>query len=297
MLRSIFFLIPFLTFQSCRSQKAETLPSQKDDNSLLWEISGKGLKEPSYLFGTFHLMCKKDIAFSTNLLKGLERSNELYLEMDLDDAANTLGAIFFMNMKDGKTLKDLYTPEDYNRLEHFFKDSLQTGLSLFQKMKPNFLEAMLYPKMMPCAQMSGIEQELMIIAKKQNKTINGFETIAFQAGIFDSIPYEKQAEALLQTIDSIESYSKTFNSMLEVYQKQHLDELQHLLDQEPGFSDTKEVMLDNRNKNWVIQLREILPEKNIFIAVGAGHLVGENGLISLLKKEGYTLRPIENTTK
>jgi uncharacterized protein YbaP (TraB family) len=85
--------------------------------------------------------------------------------------------------------------------------------------------------------------------------------------------------------------------MLEVYQKQHLDELQHLLDQEPGFSDTKEVMLDNRNKNWVIQLREILPEKNIFIAVGAGHMVGENGLISLLKKEGYTLRPIENTTK
>ena len=85
--------------------------------------------------------------------------------------------------------------------------------------------------------------------------------------------------------------------MLEVYQKQHLDELQHLLDQEPGFSDTKEVMLDNRNKNWVIQLREILPEKNIFIAVGAGHLVGENGLISLLKKEGYILRPIENTTK
>jgi hypothetical protein len=56
-------------------------------------------------------------------------------------------------------------------------------------------------------------------------------------------------------------------------------------------------MLDNRNKNWVIQLREILPEKNIFIAVGAGHMVGENGLISLLKKEGYTLRPIENTTK
>jgi uncharacterized protein YbaP (TraB family) len=85
--------------------------------------------------------------------------------------------------------------------------------------------------------------------------------------------------------------------MLEVYQKQHLNELQHLLDQEPGFSDTKEVMLDNRNKNWVTQLRDILPQKNIFIAVGAGHLVGENGLISLLKKEGYTLRPIENTSK
>jgi uncharacterized protein YbaP (TraB family) len=85
--------------------------------------------------------------------------------------------------------------------------------------------------------------------------------------------------------------------MLEVYQKQHLDELQHLLDQEPGFADSKAVMLDNRNKNWVTQLRDILPQKNIFIAVGAGHLVGENGLISLLKKEGYTLRPIENTSK
>ena len=53
-------------------------------------------------------------------------------------------------------------------------------------------------------------------------------------------------------------------------------------------------LLDDRNKNWVGQLKNILKEKNIFIAVGAGHLVGKNGLIELLKKEGYTVKPLLN---
>ena len=61
-----------------------------------------------------------------------------------------------------------------------------------------------------------------------------------------------------------------------------------------GMNDNRDVLLDNRNKNWVDQLKKILPANNIFIAVGAGHLVGEKGLISLLRKAGYTLRPLMN---
>ena len=91
------------------------------------------------------------------------------LEMDMDDPANTLGALFYMNMNDGKTLKDLYTPEEYARVEHFFKDSLKTSMMMLQKMKPNFLQALLYPKMMPCKTMSGMEEAIMQLTKKDKK--------------------------------------------------------------------------------------------------------------------------------
>lgn len=294
-MKSIIFCLTIFFFQSCRSQKTEVLPGESGNNTLLWEISGKGLKNPSYLFGTFHLMCRDDIHFSANLKKALSGSKELYLEMDMDDPANTLGAIFFINMKEGKTLKDLYAPDEYKRLEIFFKDSLGMGLALLQRMKPGFLEAMLYPKMMPCKNMSGVEQELMVLAKNEKKEISGLETIATQAAVFDSIPYVNQAKDLLKTIDSIEIYQQYFDTMLHVYKSQQLTELEKMFQQtEFGLNDNKDILLDRRNKNWVSQLNTILPEKNIFIAVGAGHLVGEYGLIALLKKEGYTLRPIMN---
>ena len=293
-MRYLIFIFSLFLVSSCRSQQKNELPSNTDGNTLLWEISGKDLKHPSYLFGTFHMMCKDDIRFSENLRKALTSSKELMLEMDLDDPSNTLGAIFFINMKNGKTLKDLYSADEYKRLEKYFKDSLGTGLMMLQRMKPNFLEAMLYPKMMPCRTMSGVEEELMKLAKTSKKEITGLETIAFQASVFDSIPYDTQAKDLLRTIDSIQNYRLYFDTMLNIYKNQQLSQMESLFEKEPGFEDTKDVLLNQRNKNWVVQLKSIMPRKNIFIAVGAGHLPGEMGLIALLKKEGYTVRPIQN---
>jgi len=292
-----FLLIPVFFFQFCNAQPVKKLPSNTDDNTLLWEISGNGLTKPSYLFGTFHLMCRENIHFSDNLKEALHGASEVYFEMDLDDASNTLGAVFFMNMKDGKTLKDLYNDNEYARITTFFKDSLRTGLAMFQRMKPGFLAAMLYPKMMPCKNMSGVEQELLAMVAKDKKEIKGFETIANQSAAFDSIPLSQQASELLKSIDSFHSYQKNFDQLIKGYLSQQITSFDTLFtDTLKGGFDARfeELLLNRRNRNWVDQLKKILPEKNIFIAVGAGHLVGEQGLIALLRKQGYTLRPILN---
>ena len=294
-MKHIYIIFPLIYLQSCIAQPVEKIPTNKDDNTLLWEISGNHLSKPTYLFGTFHLMCKEDIHFSKELKTAVTNAEEVYFEMDLDDPSNTLGALFFMNMKDGKALKDLYTDIEYTRLDHYFEDSLAISLAIFQHMKPSFLEAMLYPKMMPCKTMSGIEEELLKIATEQKKEIKGFETIQFQASVFDSIPYTNQAKDLLKTIDSIDTYKKYFDTMLNVYKTQQLSEIETMFTKaEFGMQKNQDILLDNRNKNWVEQLNKILPAKNLFIAVGAGHLVGEKGLIALLRKAGYTLRPLLN---
>ena len=295
-MRYSLLVLPILFFQYCRSQTADKIKTNTDSNSLLWEISGNGLSKPSYLFGTFHLMCKEDIQFSANLKKAVNNSKEVYFEMDLDDPANTIGALFFINMKNGTTLKDLYSPEEYTRVEHFFTDSLKMGMMMLEKMKPNFLQALLYPKMMPCKTLSGVEEEIMQLAKSGKKEIRGFETIAFQASVFDSIPYADQAKDLLHMIDSLDTYAAYFDTMLSVYKKQHLSELEKMFS-DPQFNmdeKNQDILLDRRNADWVSQLNKILQGKNIFIAVGAGHLVGEKGLIALLRKAGYTLRPLVN---
>ncbi len=293
-MRIFYFSATLFVIQSCTAQNILKLPVNKDNNTLLWEISGKTLKQPSYIFGTFHILCKDDIQFSANLQAAVKVSNRVYFEMDLDDPKNTLGGMFFMNMKD-KTLDDLYTVEELQKVTKFYKDSLKMNLSYFNKMKPMMLAALLYPRMMPCKTPSGVEIELMTIAKKEKKEIYGFETIEFQSSIFDSIPYGVQAKDLLKNIDSMNKYKLYFNRMVQTYKNQQTDSLVAIVN-DKTFSDgeNNDALLKNRNLNWVKQLKIILPKTNIFMAVGAAHLFGKDGLIDLLTKDGYTIKPIVN---
>jgi len=295
MLKPITFLLVCITFCNLlMGQPFSKTDYDKDNNSLLWEISGKDINQPSYLLGTFHLMCKEDIHFSENLLKAFKYSSALYLEIDLDDPTNTFGALKYMYMKDGVSLSKLYDSIQYKKIQKFFIDSLHMNMGMIEKMKPTFASSLVYPFLMKCKSTDGIEIELIIISKEQKKETLGFETVAFQASVFDAIPYETQATELYKIIDSIDVYKLNFNKMLSLYQSQQLDQIEKSFNDEPGFEEQKDVLLTNRNKNWVSQLKSILPQKNIFIAVGAGHLAGEQGLIQLLKNEGYTLKPIYN---
>ena len=279
----------------CRAQTSFTFKKQNNNNTLLWEVRGHGLKSPSFLFGTFHLLCKDDIHFSDQLKAAVKSSNEIYMELDMDDPATLLDGMLYMNMKDGKKLSDLYTPEEYKKLTSYFSDSLQMPLMLLQSAKPYFLVAMLYPKMMKCPSATGVEEELLKIAKEDKKEIKGLETVKFQASIFDSIPYEWQAKELLNNIDSFSYYKTQFDQLVTLYKNQMLDSMQDMdLKSEFGSDQYEDLLVKDRNKKWIGELNEIMKKESVFVAVGAGHLTGDDGLISLLKKEGYKVDPLVN---
>ncbi len=122
----------------CRAQQEHSFTVQKSTNTLLWQVSGNGLKHPSFLFGTFHLLCKDDIHFSDQLKQAVKESNEVYMELDMDDPSILLSGMLYMNMRDGKKLSDLYTPEEYKKLENYFTDSLNTPMMYVSKSKALF---------------------------------------------------------------------------------------------------------------------------------------------------------------
>ena len=280
---------------ACKAQGDDSFIKQKDDNTLLWKVSGNGLKKPSFLFGTFHLLCKDDIHFSDQLVKAVKLCDKIYMEMDMDDPSMLLGSMLYMNMKDGKKLEDLYTPEEYQRLQSYFADTLKMPVMLLQRAKPYFLVALLYPRMMQCSNPVGVETELVKMAKEDGKEIRGLETMQFQASVFDTIPYEWQAKELLKNIDSFSVYKDEFDTTLSFYKNQQLNSLKNMINKsEFGSDQYSDLLLNNRNKNWVSQLKEIMKNESVFVAVGAGHLVGDSGVISLLRKEGYKVEPLEN---
>ena len=291
----LFYSLSTILFMGCKAQQNQSFVKQKNDNTLLWEVSGNGLKKPSFLFGTFHLLCKDDIHFSDQLKKAMKASDEIYMELDMDDPSIMLSGMLYMNMKDGKKLEDLYTPEEYKRLQNYFADTLKMPIMLLQSAKPYFLVALLYPRMMNCPSPSGVEEELVKIAKADKKEIKGLETMQFQASVFDSIPYEWQAKELLKSIDSFSVTKEEFITMLGFYKNQQMDSLKNMIGKSEFGSDKyDDLLLKNRNKNWVGQLKEIMKKESVFVAVGTGHLVGDFGLINLLRKEGYKVEPLEN---
>ena len=295
MKKMIFYGLLMTLFFGCKAQKVPSFVQNANGNTLLWEVSGKGLDKPSFLFGTFHLLCKQDIHFSDQLKKAFNYSDEIYMELDMDDPSTMLGGMLYMNMRGDTTLSDLYTAQEYTRLKKYFSDTLKMPLTLLQKAKPYFLVALLYPRMMNCSSPAGVEEELVKLAKDDKKDIQGLETMQFQASVFDSIPYEWQAKELLKNIDSFSVNKQEFGAMVDFYKKQEMDSIKTMLGKSEFGSDKyDDLLLNDRNKKWVKKLDTIMKKESVFVAVGAGHLVGDQGLISLLRNQGYKVTPLGN---
>src|SRR5688572_32233076 len=98
--------------------------SQKNsnaENTLLWKISGNGLKKPSYLFGTIHMLCKEDAGLSDSLKNIIKNVKEVYFEVDLDNMFEMLTVMSKMKMRGDTTLQDLLSETDYEKVKNYFK--------------------------------------------------------------------------------------------------------------------------------------------------------------------------------
>lgn len=262
------------------------------ENSLLWEITSPGQAKPSYLFGTIHLICPADFSLSDSLKATLARTQQVALEIDMDDPGMMTGMMKSMNMTDGNELKKLVTEQEYARLAKFYKDSVGVGIAMFEKAKPFILMGPLFNAVLAC-QPQSYEMSLVELAAKQKSEVIGIETLDEQMAIFDTIPYKEQVKTIISMIDSLPQARKEFSNLVALYKSQKINDLYNLMmASNYGMDGNEEVMLFSRNLKWVPRIRKIAAEKPTFFAVGAGHLGGDRGIISLLRKDGFKVRAI-----
>ncbi len=297
-------LLSFVPLVFAQTTKADSTAAQEkkveDRNALLWKVTGKGLKNPSYVFGTIHLIHEKDFLFTPAMEEAFSASKAVAFEIKLDDMNNMSSQMSMMMkafMEDGKTLRDLISKEDYEVVQkHFSKIGLP--LVLLERMKPMFLSALasgdISPEKMSSGEIVSYEFKLMDKAKAQNKPISGLETMEFQMSLFDSIPYEAQAKMLVDGIRSSDASEDQFRKMVELYKSQDLEGMQRMVTgDEEGFGKYEDILLAKRNQSWIPLMVTAMEKQSTFFAVGAGHLPGEQGVIALLEKQGYTLIPIK----
>ncbi len=245
------------------------------NNSLLWKVNGKGLHNPSFIFGTMHLMCAEDALLSDVLKSVIEYADEIYFEMDLNDLYDTSGSQLGYMHAD-TLLKSLYTEQEYARIMDFFeKHNMSSQFESVQNMQPLLITSLIYQTVLPCEQSDGMELVIMKYAQLFDKKLNGLETAAFQAALLDQIPYAVQAKELLRGIDTVESFQQHIEQITNLYKKQDITGLLELACKtEYNDQMVLDILLHNRNKNWAQQFEDISAGKKLLIAVGAGHLAG-----------------------
>lgn len=280
--------------------KAKATAQAATTKSLLWEISGNGLKQPSYLYGTYHLLNSSYLNTAPEVMERFMESRGLVVETEIDSAKMMqLGAK--MVMPDNK-LSNLLSKEDYALVNQEIKEKFGFELSMADQMKPMTLMLMLsmkdYQDMEVLKNYTGQPLDMYFASynKKSNKKVTTLETMEQQFDLlYNHYPLDKQAEQLVAYIKNKEAAMQLSNKLVQLYLDKDVEGIWALsqeYNEVTGGGDLA-YMTDDRNKDWMTKLPAIMKEQSTFIAVGAAHLPGENGLLQLLQRAGYTVKPLQ----
>lgn len=280
---------------------------------LLYKISGKDLKAPSYIIGTFHLANATFVDKIAGVKDALTATDQVFGEVPFDDMLNPDSLKVMqaaMMLPDGQTLKTVLSAEQYKKLDAVLTQMMGVGLSNPQvnaqmgKMSPAALSAQLQVLMFMQKHMGefdplhGFDQYFQTQAKHNNEPIGGLETVAFQITLlYKSYDMQRQVEQLMCMIDNMDFYEKIAEKMAQAFYAQDIDALKAAMEEKLGNTcdaTPKEwaQFNDNRNADWVRKMPAIMAAKPTFFAVGAGHLPGPKGVLQLLKDIGYTVEAV-----
>lgn len=308
-MKQLFFLFGFLWLVGCKPGQQAAVSYAPDqlvptEKSLVWKITGNGLKKPSYLYGTIHLIPKKDYAMPESVREALDNCKTVAFEIDMKEITNLRTQMSLMSkafMPGNKTLKDLLSAEDYAFVKKKMTEKgMQVGM--LERMKPMFLSTMLTgeedsPSMTSTSAMTSVEMELFRSTKRRKLETTGLESTSYQMAIFDSIPYQAQAQMLVDGLRSGSSPEEggvsELDKMLNMYRDQDINAMQAMIASESaGMAEYEDILLKNRNRNWIAPMSRLMREKPTLFAVGAGHLGGEVGVIALLRKAGFRVESL-----
>ncbi|MBC6697104.1 TraB/GumN family protein [Hymenobacter puniceus] len=262
-------------------------------NSLLWEVSGKGLSAPSYVFGTIHMICPADMQMPETVKQAVSSSKQVVLEMDMDDPTMAQQAQAGMLMQDGQTLQKLLSPADYAALGTYLQAKAGLPIDKVGAIKPFFLGSMLMPAVLGCAPAS-YEASFMKMAQEQKKEVLGLETMQDQLGIFDKIPYAAQSKMLTDMVSKEAEMKQEMQQLLALYKTQQVEALREMSSKSMfGFTEYNGLLLDDRNQRWIAGIEKMAASQPTFFAVGAAHLGGPKGVLALLRQQGYQVKAVQ----
>ena len=282
----VFALCFFVGFGISNLAKAQAT----NEPSLLWKIEGNGI-QPSYLFGTFHILPKDDFVLKSKVTEAFGKASQLVMELDMDDPQMPVQMSQHLMMKDGQTLEQLFDANEFNLLDSALQKVMGVGATQVNNMKPFMIYAAMLQMVMG-DEPASFEGSLVQLANEGKKGIHGLETVATQMSAIDKLGYVGQAEDLMKMVKNPNEASQLFRDLIDLYTNEDFEGIFELTSVEMDEEGEVNYMLFERNRDWLPKMKAYATRESAFFAVGAAHLGGEFGLINLLKAAGYDLSPV-----
>lgn len=269
---------------------------QIKEKSLLWEISGNGLKQNSYLFGTMHLMCKGDVEMTPKIQNAFDKTQSVLLELDMDDPSMMMKMMQASLSQDGKTVAEKLGKELSIKVDTILRKNSPMTLQMVNSLNLPTLSMQIGMFALDCEMDLGYDMLFVQEAKNESKEIHGLESVELQIKTLLSQSDEESKKAIEYMVDNFGEVKAEMKKIITSYKS---EDIQGLYDMTKAtFEDPKypqgnlEEFLDQRNLAWIPVIEKSIQEKPVFIGVGAAHLAGEKGVINLLKKAGYTVKAV-----
>jgi uncharacterized protein len=270
-------------------------------SKLLWKISGKGIQRPSYLFALHELIGQNSIHNLEEINEIVHKTDILFCETDtcLDPSLMQKKIDQYCMLTD-ITLKELYSPEEYSFLDSEILQMTGAGMTQLRIVKPMFITNLLIVQIVARA-LGIINQPVPVLelfqksAQQYNKKIIGFETIDERMdNLFNKIPIERQTGILLDTIKHKQAIIEKQLKIAIAYKNEDWDAIEKVNADKVAtmLSEEIDTIITQRTKMWASTLKDAMKNQSCFVAVGYPHLVGEKGLIALLKNESYTVESV-----
>ena len=279
---------------------------------ILYRISGNGLESPSYIVGTYHFAPASFADSIPGMHQAMEETTQVCGELDMMDAfkpENAARLLQTQTLPEGVTLSSLLTEDQLKRLNTLLLEVLGADLNdedfaeQLESMNPvtvsTTLTTMSYMKKFAAFNpMDLIDNYFQSQALKNGKTVQGFETVDFQIGVLYNAPLQKQVEDLMCTVDNYDAVMEMTDRITDAYFSQDLQTIEEVFEEEASFDcsnspDDYDILIYDRNRNWVEVMPAMMAEKPTLFAVGAGHLGGEQGVLKLLEGLGYTIEGVK----
>ena len=280
---------------------------------LLYKISGKDIKKPSYIVGTFHVAPASFVDSIPGLRAAMDDAEQVCGELEMKDMMTPEGIqklTAAMMLQDGKTIKDILSADEMNRLNAYLRDLLTIDLpnpmleQQMGQMTPSAIAQQLtllaYIKKTPAFNPQDlIDNSFQKYAQEKQKPIIGLETLDFQINtLFMGKTIDRQKELLLCMVDNPKYNEQMLDEMAKAYFSFNINKLQELMDEKENNQcdstpEEKDELFGKRNRDWLTKMPAIMSAKSTLFHVGAGHLPGDNGVLKLLSDAGYTVEAVK----
>jgi len=281
-------LAGLLILASCSWTAAE----DQARRSFLWRVQSDTTTLD--LLGSIHLMKPEDYPLSPAIESAFERARVVVFEVDpsrMTEAA--VGLLASGTLPEGQTLRDVISPETYQKVSQLLEE-MGMDVAGFEKMRPWLVAVTLTSFELMRAgytQASGVDMHYFERARDEGKEILGLETVEFQVGLFAELAAAEDEEFLRYTMQELNTVIPMIDELLVNWRAGKVAEVEKLLTE--AYREYPELfakLVSDRNLNWLPQLEKLLAgERAAMAVVGSLHLVGEDGLVEMLRRRGFSV--------